>query len=63
MALVRKLGWTPKGPDGKHQNGHVGAWVAGYNDKTKNYTFCFAFGVKANPQWDMFDYTFGQQGE
>lgn len=58
MALVRKLGWVPKGPNGEHQNGHVGAWVVGASNKGDTQTFCFAFGVTANPMWDMFDYTY-----
>lgn len=59
MMLVRKLGWIPTAPDGTHQNGYVGAWAAGHSNKGDAYTFCFAFGVSANPQWELFDYTFG----
>jgi hypothetical protein len=58
MALVRKLGWTPKSKEGVHQNGYVGAWAAGSSNRGDTHTFCFAFGVSANPQWDLFDHTY-----
>jgi len=60
MALVRKLGWTPTSKEGVHQNGYVGAWASGYSSKGGVHTFCFAFGATANPQWDMFDHTYGK---